>query len=180
MEGEEVCMPRSSRDEEFSAFVSERRSGLVRSASLLTAGDTHLAEDLVQTALARLYVAWPKVRQAGTESAYVWRIIVNAHIDEVRRPRHRRERHVSELPDRPAPQETFPDGLGGAEVRRALAALPPGMRAAVVLRHWLDLSVGETADLMNCSEGTVKSQTAKAAARLRELLSPAVAERTYP
>ena len=79
-------MPRSSRDEEFSAFVTERRSGLVRSATLLTAGDTHLAEDLVQTALARLYVAWPKVRRAGTESAYVWRIIVNAHIDEVRRP----------------------------------------------------------------------------------------------
>jgi DNA-directed RNA polymerase specialized sigma24 family protein len=79
-------MPRSSRDEEFSAFVQTRRTGLVRSACLLTAGDTHLAEDLVQTALARLYVAWPKVRRAGTESAYVWRIVVNAHIDEVRRP----------------------------------------------------------------------------------------------
>ena len=77
-------------------------------------------------------------------------------------------------------REAFPDGLGGAEVRGALAALPPGMRAAVVLRHWLDLSVGETAELMNCSEGTVKSQTAKAAARLRDLLSPAAAERTYP
>jgi DNA-directed RNA polymerase specialized sigma24 family protein len=157
MDGEEVCMPRSSRDEEFSAFVQARRTGLVRSACLLTAGDTHLAEDLVQTALARLYVAWPKVRRAGTESAYVWRIIVNVHIDEVRRP-----------------------CLGGSEVRAALGALPPGMRAAVVLRHWLDLSVGETAELMNCSEGTVKSQTAKAAARLRDLLSPAAVERTYP
>jgi DNA-directed RNA polymerase specialized sigma24 family protein len=154
MDGEEVCMPRSSRDEEFSAFVQARRTGLVRSACLLTAGDTHLAEDLVQTALARLYVAWPRVRRAGTESAYVWRIIVNAHIDEVRRPSRRRERHVPEL--------------------------PPGMRAAVVLRHWLDLSVGETAELLNCSEGTVKSQTAKAAARLRDLLSPAAVERTYP
>ena len=59
-------MPRSSRDEEFSAFVQTRRTGLVRSACLLTAGDTHLAEDLVQTALARLYVAWPRVRRAGT------------------------------------------------------------------------------------------------------------------
>jgi DNA-directed RNA polymerase specialized sigma24 family protein len=55
-------MPRSSRDEEFSAFVQARRTGLVRSACLLTAGDTHLAEDLVQTALTRLYVAWPKVQ----------------------------------------------------------------------------------------------------------------------
>ena len=83
-------MPRSSRDEEFSAFVQTRRTALVRSACLLTAGDTHLAEDLVQTALAGLYVAWPKVRRAGTESAYVWRIIVNAHIDEVRPPGRRR------------------------------------------------------------------------------------------
>jgi len=180
MDGEEVCMPRSSRDEEFSAFVQARRTGLVRSACLLTAGDTHLAEDLVQTALARLYVAWPKVRRAGTESAYVWRIIVNAHIDEVRRPSRRRERNVSELPELPAPPEVYPDGLAGSEVRAALGALPPGMRAAVVLRHWLDLSVGETAELMNCSEGTVKSQTAKAAARLRDLLSPAAVERTYP
>ena len=171
-------MPRSSRDEEFSAFVQTRRSGLVRSACLLTAGDTHLAEDLVQTALARLYVAWPRVRKAGTESGYVWRIIVNAHIDEVRRPARRRERHMPELPEAPAPPGAVTDGPGG-EVRAALAALPPGMRAAVVLRHWLDLSVGETAELLNCSEGTVKSQTAKATARLRDLLSPAAVERTH-
>src|SRR5947208_15329150 len=83
MDGEEVCMPRSSRDEEFSAFVQTRRTGLVRSACLLTAGDTHLAEDLVQTALARLYVAWSKVRIAGTESAYALRILVNAVIAAV-------------------------------------------------------------------------------------------------
>src|SRR5436305_1333 len=114
MDGEEVCMPRSSRDEEFSAFVQTRRTGLVRSACLLTAGDTHLAEDLVQTALARLYVAWPKVRRAGTESAYVWRIIVNAHIDEVRRPSRRKERHVPEVPDRPAVPSTFPAGVTAA------------------------------------------------------------------
>jgi DNA-directed RNA polymerase specialized sigma24 family protein len=73
-------MPRSSRDAEFSAFVQTRRTELVRSACLLTAGDSQSAEDLVQTALARLYVAWPRVRRAGTESGYVWRIIVNAHI----------------------------------------------------------------------------------------------------
>jgi DNA-directed RNA polymerase specialized sigma24 family protein len=86
---------------------------------------------------------------------------------------------VPELPEAPAPSEALADGLGG-EVRAALAALPPGMRAAVVLRHWLDLSVGETAGLLNCSEGTVKSQTAEATARLRDLLSPAAVERTHP
>jgi hypothetical protein len=64
------------------------------------------------------------VRKAGTESGYVWRIIVNAHIDEVRRPGRRRERHVPELPEAPAPPEAVTDGPGG-EVRAALAALPP-------------------------------------------------------
>jgi RNA polymerase sigma-70 factor (sigma-E family) len=166
-------MPRSPRDEEFSAFVAERRIELLRSACLLTAGDTHLAEDLVQTALARLYVAWPRVRRSGTETAYARRIVVNAHIDEVRRPRWRRERPVPELPDGPAPPPpgTFPDGVDGGAIRDALAVLPPRMRAAVVLRHWMDLSVAETADLLGCSAGTVKSQTAKGAARLRELLT---------
>ena len=175
-------MPRSTRDEEFSAFVQTRRTGLVRSACLLTAGDTHLAEDLVQTALARLYVAWPRVRRSGSEAAYVWRILVNAHTDEVRRPGWRRERHVPEVPEalEPVPPDTLPDGLVGADVRAALAALPPRVRGAVVLRHWLDLSVEETAELLNCSTGTVKSQTAKGTARLRDLLTHAIVERTSP
>ena len=78
-------MTRSPRDEEFSAFVQARRVELLRSACLLTAGDTHQAEDLVQTALARLYVAWPRVRRSGKQAiAYTWRIVVHAHIDEVR------------------------------------------------------------------------------------------------
>lgn|GEM_PF-2660425 len=59
----------------------------------------------------------------------------------------------------PADGRAFPDGLAGGEVRAALAALPSGMRAAIVPRHWLDLSAGETAELLNCSEGTVKSLT---------------------
>lgn len=93
-------MTRSPRDEEFSAFVQARRVELLRSACLLTAGDTHQAEDLVQTALARLYVAWPRVRRSGKQAiAYTWRIVVHAHIDEVRRPRWKREQYVAELPD---------------------------------------------------------------------------------
>ncbi|HEY4849781.1 MAG TPA: SigE family RNA polymerase sigma factor [Streptosporangiaceae bacterium] len=166
-------MPRSLRDEEFSEFVRARRVELLRSACLLTAGDTHLAEDLVQIALARLYVAWPRVRRSDTQVAYAWRIVVNAHIDEVRRPRWRRERYVPELPDGPGPASPsiLLGGIDGSAIRAALAALPPRMRAAVVLRHWMDLSVGQTADLLNCSEGTVKSQTAKATARLRDLLA---------
>ncbi len=170
-------MTRSPRDEEFSAFVQARRLELLRSACLLTAGDTHRAEDLVQTALARLYVAWPRVRRSGKQAvAYTWRIVVHAHIDEVRRPRWRREHYVAEPPDDAGPAGSrAPDGIdgfvNGAAIRAALAGLPPRMRAAVVLRHWLDFSVEETADLLNCSQGTVKSQTAKGVARLRELLA---------
>ncbi|MGN6792550.1 MAG: SigE family RNA polymerase sigma factor [Streptosporangiaceae bacterium] len=179
----------SPRDEEFSAFVQARRVELLRSACLLTAGDTHRAEDLVQTALARLYVAWPRVRRSGKQAiAYTWRIVLHAHIDEVRRPRWKREHYVADVPDEP-------DGAGsgdlggfdvawvdGAAVRAALAELAPRMRAAVVLRHWLEFSVEETAELLNCGEGTVKSQTAKGIARLRELLAADnedVKERTH-
>ena len=165
-------MALSARDEEFSAFVRTSRAGLLRSACLLTAGDSHLAEDLVQTALARLYVAWPKVRRTGSQFAYTWRILVNAHIDEVRRPRWRREQPVASPPDLPDPAipAVFSDGVDGGAVRAALAALPPGMRAAVVLRYWADFSIGETATILGCSEGTVKSQSAKAIVRLREVL----------
>jgi RNA polymerase sigma-70 factor (sigma-E family) len=169
-------MPRSQRVEEFSVFVRARRVELLRSACLLTAGDMSRAEDLVQTALARLYVAWPRVRRSGSQTAYAWRIIVNAHLDEVRQPRWRREQYVAEPPDAPGPPPpgALPDGIDGDQIRAALAALPPRMRAAIVLRHWLDLSVQETASLLNCTEGTVKSQTAKAVARMRDLLTDGV------
>jgi RNA polymerase sigma-70 factor (sigma-E family) len=178
-------LTRSPRDEEFSAFVTGRRVALLRTACLLTAGDQHLAEDLVQTALARMYVAWPKVRRSDSADAYARRVLVNAYIDEVRRPRWRREQTVSDPPDRPGQPDPGltgggPDAVDGDAIRAALAELPKRMRAAVVLRHWLDLSVEETASLLDCSEGTVKSQTAKGIARLRGLLGggAAVSART--
>jgi RNA polymerase sigma-70 factor (sigma-E family) len=165
-------LTQSLRDEEFSAFVIGRRVGMLRSACLLTAGDPHLAEDLVQTALARMYVAWPKVARSDSPDAYSRRILVNVYIDEVRRPRWRREQSVAQPPDRAdtAVPAGWPAAVDGDAIRAALAALPGRMRAAVVLRHWMDLSVQETADLLHCSEGTVKSQTAKAITRLRGLL----------
>jgi RNA polymerase sigma-70 factor (sigma-E family) len=163
-------LTQSPRDEEFSAFVVGRRVGMLRSACLLTAGDPHLAEDLVQTALARMYVAWPKVARSDSPDAYARRILVNAYIDEVRRPRWRREQSVAQPPDRPESRLPGPGTVDGDAIRAALAELPRRMRAAVVLRHWMDLSVAETADLLHCSEGTVKSQTAKAITRLRGLL----------
>ena len=168
-------MTQSLRDEEFSAFVIGRRVGMLRSACLLTAGDPHLAEDLVQTALARIYVAWPKVARSDSPDAYARRILVNAYIDEVRRPRWRREQSVAQPPDRAdTALGGWPGAVDGDAIRAALAALPRRMRAAVVLRHWMDLSVEETAGLLHCSEGTVKSQTARGLATLRAELGDAL------
>ena len=160
------------RDEEFRAFVVARRRALQRLATLLAAGDVHLAEDLVQTALTRLYVSWWRVEHDQGPEAYARRILVNAVVDEKRRPWRRHETSRAELPEVP----TRRDGPGGSPedrdaVRAALAGLPPGMRAAVVLRHWLGYDVGECARLLDCSEGTVKSQTARGLDRLRHLLS---------
>ena len=145
-----------------------RRPALVRLATLLAAGDAHLAEDLVQTALTRLYVAWRRVERDQGPEAYARRILVNAVVDERRRPWRRSETSRAELPDAPS---SDPSAEDRDAVRTALAALGPRMRAAVVLRHWLGYDVGECARLLGCSEGTVKSQTARGLDRLRVLLS---------
>ncbi|MDQ1713471.1 MAG: hypothetical protein QOE45_2921 [Frankiaceae bacterium] len=167
----------AARDEGFRAFVVARRPNLVRTATLLTAGDRHLAEDLVQVSLTRLYVAWPRIRATEGPDAYAYRILVNAFTDETRRPWWRRERAHAELPDTTAAETLTAEDRDA--VRSALAALPPRMRAAVVLRHWLEYDVAETATALGCSQGTVKSQTARGLDRLRELLGP-IAEPADP
>lgn len=158
---------RTYRDEEFRAFVARSRDGLVRTATLLSGGDRHRAEDLVQTTLTRLYVAWPRVRQADGPERYARRTLVNALIDEQRRPFWRRERTHADVPDRAVVESD--DDFGA--LHEALAQLPAGMRAAVVFRHVHEFSVAETADALNCSEGNVKSQTARGLEQLRAALS---------
>jgi RNA polymerase sigma-70 factor (sigma-E family) len=161
---------RASREDEFRAYVVESRPRLVRTATLLTAGDAHLAEDLVQTTLTKLFLAWPRIRKVDGPDAYARRTLVNALIDERRRPFWRRERAHAEVPD-----PTSAGHQGGPEfdeLQAALAELPPGMRAAVVFRHVYELTVAETADALNCSEGNVKSQTARGLDRLRVALAP--------
>ncbi|NED98937.1 SigE family RNA polymerase sigma factor [Phytoactinopolyspora halotolerans] len=170
-------------------FVVARRRSLLRTAFLLC-GDWHLAEDLVQDALAKLYVAWRRVKRRDDVDAYARKVLVNAYIDNRRRP-WRRE-HAADVTDSVA-GGTMPERLTGASagapgryssndpaelsdpaMRRrlldVLAEVPPRQRAVLVLRFWEDLSVDQVADLLNCSAGTVKSQTSRGLDRLRELL----------
>jgi RNA polymerase sigma-70 factor (sigma-E family) len=163
----------TSRDEQFRAYVVASRGKLLRTATFLVSGDRFAAEDLVQTALMRLYVAWPRVR-AETVDAYARKAMLNALIDHKRRPFVRHERTWSRVPD--LPLEDVPATDPGAAVFAALAGLPPRMRAAVVLRHLSQLSITETAEALGCSEGTVKSQTARGLAQLRASLASEVVQ----
>jgi RNA polymerase sigma-70 factor (sigma-E family) len=162
--------PRAGRDEAFSAFVLARQ-GHLRAIAYSLCGDWHEADDLLQTALTKLYVAWPRVTRDGSPEAYVRRILVHANIDDHRR-RSRRLRTVS--------LETGPDVPGRATIGPedtsamvdALQALPEQQRKVVVLRHWLGLSVRETATELGINEGTVKSHSSRGLAALEAALSP--------
>ncbi|MBJ7358451.1 SigE family RNA polymerase sigma factor [Nocardioides sp.] len=166
-------MRRSERDAEFTAFVEARRQRLVGAAYLLC-GDPHRAEDLTQQALMRLYRAWPRVGTRGGEDAYVRRALVSVKIDDWRWRARRPETPVSEHAEH-AGDPGATDGASAEDqdaLRTALLQLTESQRKVVVLRYWLDLSVEETAADLHVSTGTVKSQCARALARLRVLLAP--------
>ncbi len=155
--------------ESFPDFVGRQQESLLRLAFLL-AGDRGHAEDLVQTALMKTYRHWDRITLRGEPSAYVRRALVTTHTSWRRRAWHR-EQPTGRLPDVAAAEPA--DRLdAGEELRRALAALPPRMRATVVLRYYEDLSELRTAQLMGCSESTVNTQAARGLARLRSALSP--------
>jgi RNA polymerase sigma-70 factor (sigma-E family) len=157
-----------NHDAAFSDFVAARQTHLRRVAYALC-GDWHRADDLLQTALTKLYVAWPRIRHGGGEEAYVRQILVRANIDESRRP-WRRERATDALPDRPAAEPTAPEERSA--LFDALQALPEQQRKVVVLRHWLGLSVRETAVELGINEGTVKSHSSRGLAALEAVLAP--------
>ncbi|HEU4677050.1 MAG TPA: SigE family RNA polymerase sigma factor [Motilibacteraceae bacterium] len=153
-----------SRSVEFDAFVASRSRALLQTAWLLT-GDWQHAEDLVQTALAKCYPAWERIADGGDEG-YVRRTLVTSYITWWRRAWH------GERPSDPIPETgVATDDLAAVDVRRLLVAalgeLPRRQRATVVLRYYCDLPEVETAELLGCSVGTVKSQAAKGLARLR-------------
>jgi RNA polymerase sigma-70 factor (sigma-E family) len=154
----------------FGEYVAARASGLVRFAYLLC-GDWHRAEDTVQRALTKLYLAWNRVDHTDAIDAYVRTIVVRVLADEGRLARYRRERLGAWMPE-PAPMA---DQSGRADERMAIFAalrrVPPRQRAALVLRYWEDLSVEQAAEVLGCSPGTVKSQTSRGLETLRRLLA---------
>jgi RNA polymerase sigma-70 factor (sigma-E family) len=155
------------RDVDFTAYVAQRRLLLFRTACLLC-GDPHQAEDIVQDALARLYAAWPRVCRADNIDGYVRRAIVNSHLNQVRRP-WRRERVTVTVGDSPGAVHLPTEDL--QVMWAAIRRLPLGQRKVVVLRHYLGLSVEETAADLGISVGTVKSQTSDALSALRRALA---------
>lgn len=155
-------------DARLTDYVRGQWPALVRYATALCGNPTE-AEELVQSALVRVALRWPFVRDKDNPDGYVRRAIVNGYLTTWRRVRSR-ELPVADPPD----IATAPDGTAGVDdvmtVRRALAGLPPRQRAVLVLRYLEDRSEQETAELLGCSIGTVKSQAAKALAKLRGAL----------
>ncbi|MFF5172399.1 SigE family RNA polymerase sigma factor [Micromonospora sp. NPDC000089] len=161
---------------EFDSFVRSRTPALLRSAYLLT-GDQHLAEDLVQSALARVHRAWSRLHDSGNAEAYTRKVMYHLQVSWWRR-RRVPESMPGELPE-PRGGGSGPDLAHQATLRltlrTALARLSAKQRAVLVLRFFEDRSEAEAAELLGVSVGTVKSQTSRALAKLRAV-APELAE----
>jgi len=163
-----VPIPRRTRSEPddpgFREYVTARRRSLLRTAYLLT-GNRADAEDLVQSALAKTYLAWDRIEDRSALDGYVRRAMVNTHISWWRR-RRLEEYPTDEIPDRPVVDDSGTSDLADT-LRRAVDRLPQRMRAAVVLRYFEDMTEAEVADVLGVSLGTVKSTVSRAVAKLR-------------
>ncbi|MET9904065.1 SigE family RNA polymerase sigma factor [Streptomyces sp. NPDC006446] len=170
--------------ESFREFVANRSSALLRTAVLLSGGDRHAAEDLLQTALVKAAARWNRI---DDPEAYVRRIVYRQQVGRWRLKWRRRELSVAETPETRSGAGTATDATSAAELRLvmrgALARLTDRQRTVLVLRYFEDLPESEVARVLGCSVGTVRSTTHRSLARLRtlapelELLGPARAER---
>lgn len=161
----------SQADREYRDFVASNLDRLCRFAYLIC-HDWQRAEDAVQKSLTKLYLHWNRIRSSSPH-AYVRRIIVNTLNEERRRFWFKREHSSDELPDVVQPDHAE-SSTSRMAMLESLARLPKRQRLAVVLRFWEDLSVEQTAEVMNCSTGTVKSQTARGLQTLRGLLGESI------
>lgn len=152
---------------DFETWLVARAPALHRTAHLLT-GDVHSAQDLVQNTLAKLYLAWPRINHRDNLDAYARRALINEHRSTWRRPVSRREVVTDAVPERSAKSEEY-DGAREV-VWRFVCTLPPRQRAVVVLRFYEQLTEAEVAELLGITVGTVKSQSSRALAALRQRL----------
>jgi RNA polymerase sigma-70 factor (sigma-E family) len=153
----------------FDSYVRSRSAPLLRLAYLLT-GDHHRAKDLVQATLTKLLPRWERVAARGDPHAYVRTVMLHTALGW-RRRKWEAERPTGDLPDRPADRDPAVAVDDRERLRRALLRLPPRQRAAVVLRHYEDLTEAQAAAALGCSAGTVKTHTARGLDRLRVLLT---------
>ncbi|MFC8452729.1 SigE family RNA polymerase sigma factor [Kitasatospora sp. NPDC057223] len=170
---------RDAKDAGFLELVSTRTGHLYRSACLLTSGDTHLAEDLVQETLSRMYVLWRRDSWRTSRSAridnpgaYAHTVMVRTFLAQQRR-RSSTERPTGDLPE---PEGRESDSTLRLTLLDALGRLPARDRAVLVLRYWEDRSVEETAEVLRSTSGAVRTRTTRALARLRSLLGDSLAE----
>jgi RNA polymerase sigma-70 factor (sigma-E family) len=160
---------RAADDADFTAFVVASSRRLLRGAYLIT-GDLADAEDLLQTALERAYRRWPAIRRTEVPEAYVRRIVVTSAINAGRRRRVTSSPlDEARMPGRP--DRAVEDTAGRLALAELVRRLPVGQRAVLVLRYFDDLTEAETARVLGCTVGTVKSQHARAMARLRALVA---------
>jgi len=160
-------------EQEFAEYFAARREAVRRTAFLLC-GDWHRADDFAQTAFVALHRRWRKIRDKQALDAYVRRSVVRAVIDESRRP-WRRERFVDQLPEVPVGDDEIGESVATREALvQGLRRVPPRQRAVLVLRFLEGLDVAAAAEALGCSEGTVKSQTARGLTALREALGDAI------
>jgi RNA polymerase sigma-70 factor (sigma-E family) len=158
----------SDRDAAFHEYFAAR-SGVMRGTAYLLCGDWHRAEDLVQQAFTKLYLAWGRIQRHEALDAYTRQVLVRTYLSERRRGWFRFESVSDDAGDSAAPPGIYPEER--MVLLEALAKVPPRQRACLVLRYWEDMSVEQTARVLKCSEGTVKSQAARGLQTLRGLLS---------
>lgn len=154
-----------AHDDDYVAFV-EARQGVLRRIAYAVCRDDARAEDVLQEAMVKLYLAWPRVVGTGREEAYARRIIVNADLDQRRRPWHRHRSSVT-IEQVDTAGRTGADPEDRLELVAELRRLPAMQRRTVVLRYWLGFSVEDTARELGIGEGTVKSHSSRGLATLR-------------
>jgi RNA polymerase sigma-70 factor (sigma-E family) len=158
-------------DEERFREFAVLQAGPLRRCAYLFCGDWHLAEDLMQLTLVKIYRAWTRVAKREALTNYARTVLLRTWLDEKRRPWRRSEVRHAEVPERSdeaaSPEDEAERSYARALVHEALLTVPPRQRAVLVLRYFDDLSVADTAKAMGCSEGTVKSQAARGLANLR-------------